>query len=213
MNSEETTRLLLWFRSNEYLLKACIFGGNCILIYSDAPRGNLKNNHWDPIHHRTDRWGQDPRTCDVLWIRLTSATGNATSKTKWMESLFGERCVFWFRCVHPMFWLCTPSRSIDNPWKYIWYCPLFSVRFVCITSNQIANGRYNISMNLGWMAATSGDDTLQQEFETSTQMISIHFSHCTGTSCSYQWSGLWLFILKPKQLLEVTFGWSEESCW
>lgn len=97
--------------------------------------------------------------------------------------------------------------------KYIWYCALFSVRFVCITSNQIANGRYSISMNLGWMAATSGDDTLQQVFETSTQMISIHFSHCTGTSCSYQWCGLWLFILKPKQLLEVTFGWSVESCW
>ena len=100
-------------------LKACIFGGNCILLYSDAPRGNLKNNRWDPIHHRTDRWGQDPRTCDALWIRRTSATGNTTSKTKWMESLFGGevRCVFWLRCVHPILWLCTPNRSIDNSFK------------------------------------------------------------------------------------------------
>ena len=77
-------------------LKVFIFGGRHFNLLRCTPE--ISNNHCDPIHHQralnsfslcTHRWGQDPRTCDVLWIRLTSATGNATSKTKWMESLFG----------------------------------------------------------------------------------------------------------------------------
>ena len=70
--------------------------------------------------------------------------------------------------------------------KYIWYCALFSVRFVCITSNQIANGRYNISMSLGeWQqhqVTTLYNRSLKPQLRWSQFILATVLGHLAATN-------------------------------